>query len=179
MKCLAEHPKVQDKLFKEVNEVLKGRNPTFEDFKELKYAFCVFKETLRLHSPVKATVKKNIEKVKLGDREFPKNTEFAIFFPAVHKDEKIWENPNEFNPDRLMNGYNHSHLMSFSYGKRNCIGSKFAEVEGTIILCCLIQKFSIHFKEGIDINEYKDEMQFITTTPRNDLPFVLKRRKVE
>eukprot|EP01080_Neovahlkampfia_damariscottae_P009194 gene9194-1280_t len=179
MQCLASNPKVQEKLFQEVYGVLKGRDPVYEDFKKLKYAFCVFKETLRLHAPVKLTVKKNIEKVTLGDVEFPKNTQFGLFFPGVHKSEKLWENPLEFNPDRFMDSYNPSHLMAFSYGKRNCIGSKFAEVEGTIILCCLIQKYSIHFKEGIDVKKYEDEIQFVTTLPRFDLPFVLKKRKIQ
>eukprot|EP01080_Neovahlkampfia_damariscottae_P005786 gene5786-9607_t len=177
MLCLAQNPKVQEKFYNEVNSVLKGRDPTYEDIKNLKFAFCVFKEILRIHTPVKLVSKHSVEKVVIGGEEFPKGTKFGLFLPAVHKDSEIWDNPSEFNPDRFMKSNNPSHLLSFSYGKRNCIGSRFAEIEGTIILCCLIQKYSIHFKEGIDIDRYTAEKNFVTTTPKYDLPFVLKKRK--
>jgi cytochrome P450 len=173
---LCKNPKVQEKFFHEVNEVLGGRNPTYEDLPNLKYAFGVFKETLRTHPPVKGIFKKSIEKVTLNGHEFPKDTNFGIFTPAVHRDKEIWENPLEFQPERYMKNTNYSHLMSFSFGKRNCIGSRFAEIEGTVILCILIQKFSIQFKEGIDPSLYAHERNFITSTPKNDLPFVLKKR---
>jgi cytochrome P450 len=173
---LCKNPKVQEKFYQEVKEVLGGRNATFDDLPNLKYAFGVFKETLRTHPPVKNIIKKSIEKVTLGGREFPKDIIFGIYTPAVHRDEEIWENPLEFKPERFMKQTNYSHLMSFSFGKRNCIGFRFAEIEGTVILCTLIQKFSIQFKEGIDPSLYSIEETTFTTTPKNDLPFVLKKR---
>jgi cytochrome P450 len=174
---LAKNPKVQEKFYQEVKEVLGGRNPTYEDLSNLKYAFGVFKETLRTHPPVKNIIKKSIEKVTLGGREFPKDITFGIYTPAVHRDKEIWENPLEFKPERYIKQTNYSHLVSFSFGKRNCIGSRFAEIEGTVILCILIQKFSIQFKEGIDPKLYELEKNFVTITPKNDLPFVLKKRE--
>jgi cytochrome P450 len=173
---LCKNPKVQEKFYQEVKEVLGGRNATFDDLPNLKYAFGVFKETLRTHPPVKNIIKKSIEKVTLGGREFPKDITFGIYTPAVHRDEEIWESPLEFKPERFMKQTNYSHLMSFSFGKRNCIGFRFAEIEGTVILCTLIQKFSIQFKEGIDPSLYSIEETTFTTTPKNDLPFVLKKR---
>src|SRR5690606_18963694 len=100
----------------------------------------------------------NIEEVTIGGVKFPSGTPFGLFFPGVHKDPTIWENPLEFNPDRFMGSTNPSHLMSFSYGKRNCIGSRFAEIEGTTILSVLIQKYSIYLKEGISAEKYADEV---------------------
>jgi cytochrome P450 len=173
---LSKNPKVQEKLFQEVKEVLGGRNPTFEDLPNLKYANAVFKETLRKHPPVKNIMMRCIEKVTLGSHEFPKDITFGVYAPAVHRDEDIWENPLEFEPERFMTKTNVSHLMSFSAGKRNCIGSKFAEMEGTMILCMLIQKFTIDFKKGIDQSLYSIEENIITTITKNDLPFVLKKR---
>jgi cytochrome P450 len=174
---LAKNPKVQEKFYQEVKEVLGGRNPTYEDLSNLKYAFGVFKETLRTHPPVKNIIKKSIEKVTLGGREFPKDITFGVYTPAVHRDKEIWENPLEFKPERYIKQTNYSHLVSFSFGKRNCIGSRFAEIEGTVILCILIRKFSIQFKEGIDPKLYEIEKNFVTITPKNDLPFVLKKRE--
>ena len=177
MLMLASNPKAQERLFKEVSDVLQGRDPTYEDFSKLKFAYSTFKETLRMHSPVKATVKTNIEKCTLNGIEFPKNSQFQLYLQAVHFDVKLWENPTEFKPERFLENPNPAYFVPFAYGKRNCIGSKFAEVEGTIVLAMLIQKFSIHLKEGIDISKYEDEVVFVTALQRFDNPYILKRRK--
>jgi cytochrome P450 len=177
MLLLAKNPKVQERFYKEVYDILGGRDPTYEDLPHLKYAFGVFKETLRIHPPVKTITKKSLENVSIGGQDFPKGTMFGLYCPAVHREEEIWgENPDEFQPERFLKPSSSNHLLSFSYGKRNCIGSRFAEIEGTVILCILIQKFQIEFKEGLDVQEYEEEISFLTTTPKNDLPFVLKKR---
>jgi cytochrome P450 len=174
---LAKNPNIQEKFYKEVFDVLGGRDPTYEDLPNLKYAFGVLKETLRVHPPVKNIIKKCIENVSISGQDFPKGTIFGLYCPAVHRDKEIWgENAEEFQPERFLKPSSSNHLLSFSYGKRNCIGSRFAEIEGTVILCILIQKFQIQFKEGLDVREYEEEIAFLTTTPKNDHPFVLKRR---
>jgi len=177
MLLLAKNPKKQEKLFKEVSEVLKGRNATYDDFSKLSYALSCLKESLRIHSPIKGVVKKSLEKCILDNKEFPKDTQFKIEFQTVHLDEKLWKNPEEFEPERFLEISNPIHFIPFSYGKRNCIGYKFAEIEGTIILTTIIQKYSIHLKEGIDISKYEDEVTFATSTPKYDSPFILKKRK--
>ena len=64
---------------------------------------------------------------------------------AVHNDEKIFENPEEFNPDRFINKdgvFNHSnHVVPFSIGPRHCLGEHLARMEYFILLVSLIRKF--------------------------------------
>eukprot|EP01080_Neovahlkampfia_damariscottae_P004020 gene4020-7276_t len=179
MVMLSRNPKIQQKVFKEVSEILEDKNGTFDDYKKLQYTQSTIKEVLRLHSPIKQTVKKSLQKTTLGGRDFPKGTVFQLLMACYHKDEKLWENPLEFLPDRFIQSPHPKGYIPFSYGKRNCIGSKFAEVEATMILATIIQKYSIHLKEGIDSSTYEEEVSFITSSPKYNHPFVLRKRKIK
>eukprot|EP01080_Neovahlkampfia_damariscottae_P004021 gene4021-7277_t len=176
MILLARNQEAQEKFHHEVASVLEGRDATYEDYGKLKYTQAVLKEVLRMHTPVKATVKVNTEKSTIGGRVFPKGTIFQSHMQAIHYDERYYENPYEFQPERFLKEHNPSHYMPFSYGKRNCIGYKFAEVEGAITLATLIQNYSIHLKDGINASEYEEETSFVTSTPKHDLPFILRKR---
>ena len=51
---------------------------------------------------------------------------------------ELWENPEEFNPDRFLNDQNHyqnnENLIPFSVGKRFCLGKTLAEQEFFLFL---------------------------------------------
>ena len=84
------------------------------------------------------------------------------------RDERYWEEPQKFNPERWETSSNakQSHAYSFtpfsagtfvffsclyhydvsiaqSTGARNCIGRRFAETEGQILLAILMQHFNV------------------------------------
>ena len=56
--------------------------PNFNDFHKLTYALSVFRETLRLHPPVKLSVKVNTKQVKIGNFSFGPNTQIGLYFPV-------------------------------------------------------------------------------------------------
>ena len=62
-----------------------------------------------------------------------KVTILVIFFLS-----ELWENPEEFNPDRFLNDQNHyqnnENLIPFSVGKRFCLGKTLAEQEFFLFL---------------------------------------------
>jgi len=73
MHILAQYPDVQEKARKEVDEVLKGKPPTYKDLKELKYLGWVIKEVLRMFPPVSIVPPRRATKtVMLGDYKIPK-----------------------------------------------------------------------------------------------------------
>lgn len=147
---------------------------------KLPYTLWVFKETLRLHPPVRSIPKKTSEKVRLGDVKIPKNTMVSLNTAAAHKNPKYWENPEEFIPERFDES---KHKITpftyfpFSLGKRNCVGKKFALIEGIIMLAMLAQRFEVAFPEGADQEKYFEFEQQLSTLPKYDLPLVFKPRK--
>jgi cytochrome P450 len=157
--------------------VLNGRDPKNGDLNSLSYAYWILKETLRKHPPVETIPKISKENVEIDGKKFEKGTLFGLFVYGLHYNPEIWENPHQFIPERFSKPYDPSHFIPFSYGKRNCIGFRLAEIEATLLIAMIIQKYSFEFKEGIDVESYFQSSAFVTTFPVNDLPFVVKKRK--
>ena len=65
---------------------------------------------------------------------FKKNNKKIKILPLS----ELWENPEEFNPDRFLNDQNHyqnnENLIPFSVGKRFCLGKTLAEQEFFLFL---------------------------------------------
>lgn len=100
---------------------------------------------------------------------------FLIFFQAINHDPQLFENPEEFRPERFLcaNGSLNTDLaqqiMPFSVGKRRCAGENLARQEIFLLLAHLFQKFSF----SSDPNEPID-----TVTPTTGFGRFLKPYKV-
>jgi cytochrome P450 family 6 len=127
---LALNQDVQDKLRSEINEVLAKHNGevTYDAIMEMKFLDMVFNETLRKYPVVdlqsrKATKDFAIPKSNLV---IPAGTAVMIPIYALHNDERFWENPNKFDPERFTpENVQKRHpftFIPFSEGPRICIG---------------------------------------------------------
>lgn len=105
---------IMQKARKEVETELGDELPTEKNLGKLKYCKQILEETLRLKSPVPDLSRFSLEDCKLVENEWvltftgklcgheiPKGTAITAYFGASHIDKKIWNNPNEFNPDRF------------------------------------------------------------------------------
>ncbi|KAK3748420.1 hypothetical protein QZH41_005763 [Actinostola sp. cb2023] len=104
---LAKHPEIQDKIRKEIKDVLKDYDDlTWSKVEQLEYLGCVIKESLRLHSPGPFVGRTANQTVHLGGYEIPKGSNIFIPIDALHLSPDNWENPLQFCPERFMrNGY--------------------------------------------------------------------------
>src|SRR5258708_37333145 len=71
---LSQHPDVEEKLHKELDEVLGGRLPTPEDLPRLKYAKMVAQETIRLYPAVVLTNREAFEDTEINGYRIPKGS---------------------------------------------------------------------------------------------------------
>jgi cytochrome P450 len=102
---LAIHPKVQDKLYQEIEETCGNRPPSFSDILNMIYIMCIMYEVMRLF-PVLGTLPTRTEKdqILLGKHLIPKNTCVGIDLLNLHRNEKYWgDRCNEFDPSRFDN----------------------------------------------------------------------------
>lgn len=147
---LSQHPEVESKLHDELDRVLHGRTPTYQDLRELPYTDMIIKEAMRLYPPAYFIGRMAIEDTTLGDYVVPKGTQVSIATFAAHRDPRWWKNPDAFIPERWAEKDDrpkHAYLP-FGAGPRVCIGNTFASLEARILLATLAQKFRLQLPQG-------------------------------
>jgi cytochrome P450 len=143
--ALSNHPDVRTKLDAEV-AALGGRLPTAEDVHErLQYTGQVIDESLRLHSPIHSISRVATEDNTVGGYFVPKGQTVVISMYAIHRQERLYPDPERFDPDRFApeeaaKRHRFAYLP-FAAGHRNCIGAGQALVELRIILARISQRF--------------------------------------
>eukprot|EP00026_Physarum_polycephalum_P008479 Phypoly_transcript_08566.p1 GENE.Phypoly_transcript_08566~~Phypoly_transcript_08566.p1 ORF type:complete len:487 (+),score=39.74 Phypoly_transcript_08566:35-1495(+) len=146
---LCQDRKELEKLHKEVDSVLKGRNATDDDIPNLPKVKNAIMEALRLRPGGNGVERATPEDVELGGYFIPKGTALYINWHAAHTDPTLWEKPEAFYPDRFDEhpGYVKNYF-AFSCGPRNCIGQKFALNESIILTASLLRQFDIQMGSG-------------------------------
>jgi cytochrome P450 len=178
---LALHPEIQQKLYEESNNVLTKPDPVYEDYKKLQYSLCVFKETLRLFPPVVSVPKKTATDTKIGGYSIPEQTIVQILIYSLHRNPKHWTNPLKFQPERFDSKISPpivpGSYFPFSGGPRNCIGMYFAQVEATLALSMIINRYSVEVPPGVSEEQLMKCSYQVTLRPANGMKVILRRRK--
>ncbi|XP_031565881.1 taurochenodeoxycholic 6 alpha-hydroxylase-like [Actinia tenebrosa] len=100
---LAKRPEIQEKIRREIKEVLPdGEELTWNTLEKMQYLNSVAKESLRLRSPASLIGREANTTIQLGGYTVPKGTVLMVPVEAMHMSPKNWDNPTEFNPDRFM-----------------------------------------------------------------------------
>lgn len=156
---------------------MKGKDPTYENFNDLKYTQCVFKEALRLYGPVEQVLKRSLKDIQLGQHEIIKDSYILINIHSLHHNDNIWEDSNSFIPERHLKEIEQFKFIPFSEGSRDCLGKYISLMEATIVLSMIIQKYSIHFENGISPDKYLEVKSLVFCEPKNEnLKVILKER---
>jgi cytochrome P450 len=149
---LAQHPEVEAKLHAELDTVLAGRLPAFEDVPALRYTEMVFREALRLYPPAWGTSKLLIAPWQVRQYALPAGTVVAAISYLVHRDPRYWPEPERFHPERWTPEAEATRprfaYFPFGGGPRQCIGEPFAWLEGILILATLAQRWQLRLVPG-------------------------------
>ncbi|XP_053475415.1 cytochrome P450 4V2 [Ictalurus furcatus] len=146
---LGAHPDIQRKVQQELYEVFgdSDRPITTEDLKKLRYLECVIKEALRIFPSVPFFARSICEDTKINGYKVPKGVNVIILTYALHRDPRVFPEPEEFRPERFLPentvGRNPYCYIPFSAGLRNCIGQRFAQMEEKVILASILRSFNI------------------------------------
>ncbi|KAI8070933.1 cytochrome P-450 cyp509A1 [Gongronella butleri] len=172
---LSRHPEIQDKARDEIIRVLYPNGetkedviPTIEDTKQMTYLNQVIKESLRISGPVSQLVTPRVcqEDIDLDGTFVPKGSMVAVDMYCLHHDERIWDRPYEFNPDRFelhgeadQNARKGLAWTPFANGTRQCVGMNFSLVEQRVLLALILRRYkfslpkdSIHKENFITTN---------------------------
>lgn len=102
---LALNEDVQDKLREEIEEVLSKHDDefTYEGMMEMKYLDMVLNETLRKYPVNDKQFRMCSKNFKIPNTKLviPKDTLIVVSSHAIHRDERFYEDPDRFDPDRF------------------------------------------------------------------------------
>jgi len=173
---LAQHPEAEAKLHAELDAVLGGELPGLEHIRSLTYTEQVIKETMRLYPPIPEFARQALSDVRLGEYVIPKGTIVMVPVFAMHHDPRWFEDPDSFRPERFAGGAERAlpklAYLPFGGGPRVCIGNAFAQMEATLLLATLAQRYRLSLAPGQRVVPEAT----LTLRPRDDLPMRLHAR---
>jgi cytochrome P450 len=163
---LSENPDCEARFHQEVDEVLAGKLPAFEDVPHLRYSENVMAESLRLYPPAWAMGRYARNDFALGDYFLPARTTVLISQFVTQRDPRFFPDPLRFDPDRFT-AEGKARRTKFTYfpfgaGTRQCIGESFAWMEGVLILATLAQKWKLRLVPGHQV----EPQPLITLRPK-------------
>ncbi|HEY4204303.1 MAG TPA: cytochrome P450, partial [Xanthobacteraceae bacterium] len=166
---LALDPATQDKVAAE------ARSLGTTEFEKLKFTRAVIDETMRLYPPAFLIARAAVGPDEVAGMQVAPKDVILIAPWLLHRHEKLWDEPNTFNPERFAPGMpspDRFAYLPFGVGPRICIGAHFAIVEATLALARIVSAFHI---EPVD-REPVMPVGVVTTQPDRSPMFRIARR---
>lgn len=133
------------------------------DINNLPYLQAILKETLRLYPPGPLSgPREALEDCHIGKYYIPKGTRLIVNLWKLHRDPKVWSEPEEFRPERFLNENSDINFkgqcfefIPFSSGRRMCPAMTFGLQVIHLTLARLIQGFDMSTETGeaVDMGE--------------------------
>ncbi|XP_010527270.1 PREDICTED: cytochrome P450 82G1-like isoform X4 [Tarenaya hassleriana] len=147
---LLNNPSVLKAAQDEIDVIVgKGRWVEESDIRNLKFLQAIVKETHRLYPPAPLTgIREASEDCYVGGYRVTKGTRLLVNIWKLHRDPKIWPEPETFRPERFMeekpkceqSGYGY---MPFGLGRRSCPGMNLGLRVVYLVLARLLQGFEV------------------------------------
>ena len=163
MSELINNPNIFKKLREEIDSAVGNTRLVDEsDVSSLPYLQAVVKETLRLYPPLAVVVRQCRESCKIKGYDIPEKAMVALNLYSIMRDPKVWDNPNEFQPERffasskvqdVQNGNeirerNLVDFVAFGGGRRLCPGTTLAYHTIHSTIAAMVQCFDWKVGEG-------------------------------
>lgn len=166
----AKYPKMQQDVRDEIKSILDGRTTVeHADLQNLPFTTCFIKETMRTITPLAFFNRRLSAPVTIEGVTFPAGTLVDILPWCLHHHPDVWENPDEFDPDRFLpdnvDKKDPFAFLPFSAGQRNCIGQHFAMNVIKVLVSRIVAKFEISLDETREPVPVRDAV----TTPKDGI----------
>lgn len=129
---LGQHPDVHTRLIQEIDAT--ETSPLLD---------LVIKESLRLYPPIHIGNRRVAEEMDFDGNKVSKDERLFYSIYLTHRESAIWENADDFCPDRFARGHKTPPFayIPFGAGPRACIGAAFGQAEARVVLTRLLQTY--------------------------------------
>jgi cytochrome P450 len=125
------------------------------------YLDAVVKETLRLRPPVPVVVRTLLEPMTLGGYQLPAGTTVAPCIHLIHRDERWYEQPHRFLPERFVGKQPGTYTwIPFGGGVRRCLAASYAEMEMKRVLRIVLETTDLRPVESSGERARKSAISF-------------------
>ncbi|XP_062230839.1 4-hydroxyphenylacetaldehyde oxime monooxygenase-like [Phragmites australis] len=162
MSELMRNPRVMRKVQAEVRSLVRNKpRVDEEDVKNLEYLKMVIKENFRLHPPGTLLIpRETMQSCVIGGYDVSPGTRVFVNVWAMGRDASIWDNPEEFYPERFDGSHvdfrgSNFELLQFGSGRRACPAVAMGVANVELALANLLYCFDWELPEGMkeeDIN---------------------------
>lgn len=207
---LAKNPEIQKRVHEEIDTVLDEHdgNITYDSISAMKYlnscidgkiyfsflkeekkikkiiCFYIFTETLRKYfiSPMISRICVKQYQIPGTNQVIEKGMELYVPVFSLHRDEKYYEDPHTFNPDRFnednsmeKNQINRPYY-AFGDGPRNCIGVKLGKMQTKVGLALMLHKHKFHLEDRLMNRELTFSPKTFFMSPLEELKLHVSKR---
>uniref|UniRef100_A0A0D9XLI4 Cytochrome P450 n=1 Tax=Leersia perrieri TaxID=77586 RepID=A0A0D9XLI4_9ORYZ len=176
---LVKNPSIQSKLHDEINSKITTTTGadidgevTEEDTHNMPYLKAVILEGLRKHPPGHMVLPhKAAEEIEIGGYVIPKGTTVNFMVAEMGRDEKEWEKPMEFIPERFLAGGDGEgvdvtgskgiRMMPFGVGRRICAGLNIAMLHLEYFVANMVREFEWKEVAGDEV-DFAEKTEFTT-----------------
>ena len=173
---LSQNPDVEERLHREVDTILEGRDPQFEDAPRLAYTEKVLAESMRLYPPAWAVGRRAIAEYEAGGFRVEPGAVLVMSPWVMHRDPRYYPDPERFDPERwnpeAREGRPKFSYFPFGGGPSVCIGERFAWIEATLILASIARRWRFRLVPGHPV----EPRALITLRTRHGMRMVAERR---
>lgn len=168
---LGKNPQWQSQLRSEADS--HWDSDSYESIGQLDLHDQVFKESLRLYTPVPQLPRRCLRSFSFGGHEIPANTAVVLAPGFVHHMEALWPDPNRFDPSRFASTASKPHPFAwvpFGGGAHMCIGLHFAGMQVKSVIAPLLKRFEIQLPESYRMRHAEVPIP----KPKDGLPITFK-----
>ena len=144
---LALHPQFISPILEEMKKIYgDGQEISMETLKEARRMHYAIQEGERLHPPVILLLRNILRDLTCQGYNLPKG-QLAVVSPyASHRMERVFSNPERYDPERFMPGRDEGRefryaLLGFGGGKHRCLGFHFAYMQIKTIWTVLLSRY--------------------------------------
>ncbi|XP_018570997.1 probable cytochrome P450 49a1 [Anoplophora glabripennis] len=159
---LSQNADKQQKLFEELQKALPNPDSKVDVVAQnsIPYLKACIKETLRMYPVIIGNGRSLQSDAILAGYKVPKGTHVIFPHLVVSNSEDYITEPEKFVPERWLKNTEHGKCpahqkkihpyisLPFGYGRRSCLGRRFAETELNILLAKIFRKYKVDYNYG-------------------------------